>query len=129
MGTKDQPVRMEAAFHLCLDMQRLFSPDGPWPTPWMARVLPALAELFGERTVFTRFIPALDPEAEIGIWRGDYRRWAHLTLERIDPAQISLIDELQGFVPPAHIVDKRRFWPSPLPISRRSSTATASIRW
>ena len=28
------------AAHLCLDMQRLFSFEGPWPTPWMERVLP-----------------------------------------------------------------------------------------
>jgi hypothetical protein len=23
------------AAHLCIDMQRLFSREGPWPTPWM----------------------------------------------------------------------------------------------
>jgi hypothetical protein len=40
-------------------MQRLFSSEGPWATPWMERVLPvvaAVAERFPERTVFTRFI-------------------------------------------------------------------------
>ena len=45
--------------HLCVDMQRLFTADGPWPTPWMERVLPTvsrIAERFPERTVFTRFI-------------------------------------------------------------------------
>ena len=29
--------------HLCLDMQRIFAPEGPWATPWMERVLPLLA--------------------------------------------------------------------------------------
>ena len=44
--------------HLCVDMQRVFSAEGVWPTPWMDRVLPVVAELAGrypERTVFTRF--------------------------------------------------------------------------
>ena len=37
-----------------------FWAEGPWPTPWMDRVLPvvaALANRHPERTVFTRFIP------------------------------------------------------------------------
>lgn len=25
--------------HIGIDMQRLFSDDGPWPMPWMDRVL------------------------------------------------------------------------------------------
>jgi hypothetical protein len=28
-----------SAVHLCVDMQRIFSSDGPWPTPWMERAL------------------------------------------------------------------------------------------
>ena len=28
----------ERSVHLCVDMQRLFSADGPWPTPWMDKV-------------------------------------------------------------------------------------------
>ena len=49
----------ERSVHLCVDMQRLFSADGPWPTPWMDKVLPvvvALASRHPERTIFTRFI-------------------------------------------------------------------------
>jgi nicotinamidase-related amidase len=45
--------------HLCVDMQRIFSSEGPWATPWMERVLPvvlAISQRFPERTVFTRFI-------------------------------------------------------------------------
>jgi nicotinamidase-related amidase len=48
------------SIHLCVDMQNLFAADGPWPTPWMEKVLPTivrLAEHAPERTVFTRFIP------------------------------------------------------------------------
>src|SRR5438477_2121376 len=31
--------------HLCVDMQRIFSEDGPWPTPWMGRVLPVIKQI------------------------------------------------------------------------------------
>ena len=31
--------------HLCVDMQRLFSTEGPWPTPWMDRVLPVVTAI------------------------------------------------------------------------------------
>jgi len=31
----------ERIVHLCVDMQRLFTADGPWPTPWMDRALSA----------------------------------------------------------------------------------------
>ena len=37
-----------ATLHLCIDMQRLFSTEGPWPTPWMERVLPVVARLRNE---------------------------------------------------------------------------------
>jgi hypothetical protein len=49
-----------AALALTDDMQRIFSAEGPWPMPWMERVLPVvvtLASRHPERTVFTRFIP------------------------------------------------------------------------
>lgn len=41
--------------HLCVDMQRIFSEDGP-STPWMARVLPMIGQIVHchpERTVFS----------------------------------------------------------------------------
>jgi nicotinamidase-related amidase len=68
-----------ATLHLCIDMQRLFSTEGPWPTPWMERVLPVVAEIAErapDRTVFTRFIPPYRPEDMPGTWRGYYERWA-----------------------------------------------------
>jgi len=55
----------EKTVHLCIDMQRLFSSEGPWATPWMERVLPVVVEIasrFPERTVFTRFITPRSPE-------------------------------------------------------------------
>jgi nicotinamidase-related amidase len=52
----------ERSVHLCVDMQRIFSAGGAWPTPWMDRVLPvatALASRHPERTIFTRFAPQM----------------------------------------------------------------------
>jgi nicotinamidase-related amidase len=98
------------AVHLCVDMQRLFSTDGPWPTPWMDRVLPrvcALAERYPERTVFTRFITPRRAEDMPGMWQIYYRRWAETTRERLDPALLALMPPLAALVPPASVFDKR----------------------
>ena len=78
----------ERTVHLCIDMQRLFAEETPWHTPWMERVLPVvarIAEAHPEQTIFTRFIPPRHPDEMRGTWRRFYRRWAELTLERIDP--------------------------------------------
>jgi nicotinamidase-related amidase len=58
----------ERSVHLCVDMQRIFSAVGPWPTPWMEKVLPVVGALVSrhpERTVFTRFIPPERPVATL----------------------------------------------------------------
>lgn len=97
--------------HICLDMQKLFAPDGPWATPWMERVLPVavrLSEALRGRTVFTRFIPAASPEEEIGVWRRFYRRWEAVTRERLAPGMLDLVDELAPFAQSAPVVDKSR---------------------
>ena len=98
-----------ATLHLCIDMQRLFSTEGPWPTPWMERVLPVVAEIAErapERTVFTRFIPPYRAEDMPGTWRGYYERWCEATRERLDPNLLELMPPLQRLVPPATILDK-----------------------
>jgi nicotinamidase-related amidase len=54
----------EKTVHLCIDMQRIFAPGGPWATPWMERVLPVVTEIAGRfpaRTVFTRFVTPQQP--------------------------------------------------------------------
>ena len=71
MGTLLSPPGAYAA-HLCIDMQNLFAPGGPWATPWMERVAPfvaALVEHAPERTIFTRFIPPQTKELARGIWK------------------------------------------------------------
>ncbi|WP_048755604.1 cysteine hydrolase family protein [Afipia felis] len=95
--------------HLCIDMQRLFAPGGPWMTPWLERVLPVVTTLVARqprRTVFTRFIPAKSPSDAFGTWRAYYEKWRDVTLEAVDPALIDLVPELQTFVPPATQFDR-----------------------
>ena len=97
--------------HLCLDMQKLFAPGGPWATPWMERVLPIVVQLcerLSERTVFTRFIPPATSDEEVGAWRRYYRRWQDVTRQRLAPGTLDLIPELARFTPPALTVEKRR---------------------
>jgi nicotinamidase-related amidase len=95
--------------HLCVDMQRIFSTDGPWPTPWMERVLPTvarMAERFPERTVFTRFITPETPEQATGSWRRYYERWPNTTRRQLDPRLLELMPVLARLVPPARVFDK-----------------------
>jgi len=104
----------ERTIHLCIDMQRLFAEETPWHTPWMERVLPIvarIAEAHPEQTIFTRFIPPRHPDEMRGAWRRFYRRWAELTLERIDPGLLELVAPLARLVPPAITIDKRVYSP------------------
>jgi nicotinamidase-related amidase len=104
----------ERTIHLCIDMQRLFAEETPWHTPWMERVLPIvvkIAEAHPEQTIFTRFIPPRHPDEMRGAWRRFYRRWAELTLERIDPGLLELVAPLARLLPPAITIDKRVYSP------------------
>jgi nicotinamidase-related amidase len=104
----------ERAAHLCIDMQNLFAEGTPWHTPWMNRVLPVvmrLAERHPEHTIFTRFIPARDPDELPGSWRRFYRKWADLTLDRVDPSLLELVPPLRRLAPPAAVADKRVYSP------------------
>lgn len=103
-----------SAVHLCVDMQRLFSEDTPWRTPWMTRVLPRVAALCAhrpDRLCFTRFIPARTPDEAPGAWRRYWSKWEELTLERIDPGLLELIPELQAHAPPGRVFDKTTYSP------------------
>jgi len=108
MGQLKRPIGRSAR-HLCIDMQRLFSADGPWPTPWMTKVLPiveALVERAPQRTIFTRFIPPKRADDMPGLWQAYYRKWDAVTRENLDPTLIELLPTLNRFVPPATVVDK-----------------------
>jgi nicotinamidase-related amidase len=97
-----------SAVHLCVDMQRIFSSDGPWPTPWMERVLPTvtrIVERFPERSVFTRFITPPTPADAIGRWRSYYEKWRETTRDRLDPRLLELMPPLAALVPPARVFE------------------------
>ena len=100
--------------HICVDMQRLFAEKTPWHTPWMARIVPtvhALVAAHPAETIFTRFIPVRRPQDAAGAWRIFYERWESVTLDRLDDDLVELMPELQPFVPPASVVDKRVYSP------------------
>ena len=99
-----------SAVHLCIDMQELFSVRGPWPTPWMERVLPlvvSLVERSPAHTVFTRFVPPPSPEEAHGKWRDYFSKWSGVTRAAIAAEQLELVPALLRFVPPAAVFDKR----------------------
>ena len=98
--------------HVCVDMQRIFSPEGVWATPWMDRVLPVVVELAGrypERTVFTRFITPNRPNDMPGMWQRYYTRWKEATREHLDPALLELLPPLAKLCPPATMINKTRY--------------------
>jgi nicotinamidase-related amidase len=98
--------------HLCVDMQRIFSSEGPWATPWMERVLPvvlAISQRFPERTVFTRFITPQHAEDMPGTWRLYYEKWRQTTRERLDVRLLQLMPDLAKLAPPATVIDKTRY--------------------
>ena len=102
----------ERSVHLCVDMQRIFSAEGPWPTPWMEKVLPVVAALAGrrpERTVFTRFIPPEQPEQMPGTWQRYYAHGRAATRERLDLRLLELMPPLAALCPPATVIDKTRY--------------------
>src|SRR5690606_22630513 len=104
----------DTCLHLCVDMQRLFAPGGPWEVPWTQKVLPAIEQLCArhpEKTVFTRFVPADRPGEGRGMWANYYRRWASVTLANIDPSLVDLMPSLAQFTPPAKLLDKRVYSP------------------
>ncbi len=106
------PPLTERSVHLCIDMQRIFSAEGPWPTPWMERVLPvaaAIASRYPERTIFTRFIPPDRPEQMPGMWQRYYRRWRATTRECLDLRLLELMPPLAALCPPAKVINKARY--------------------
>jgi len=113
MGDQLLPLPLtDRSVHLCVDMQRIFSAEGPWPTPWMDRVLPvaaALANRHPERTVFTRFIPPERPNQMPGMWQRYYTRWRVATRERLDLRLLELMPPLAALCPPATVIDKTRY--------------------
>jgi nicotinamidase-related amidase len=98
--------------HLCVDMQRIFTEEGPWPAPWMKRVLPVIsriAERHSSPTVFTRFITPQCATDMPGLWQRYYDRWRCATRSELDPALLGLVPPLDRLCPPATVINKSRY--------------------
>lgn len=75
---------MTADLLVCIDLQQVFDVDsaGPWATPGFpdaVRGAAPLVDAFGDRVVFTRFLPPARPS---GSWIDYYTKWDFAT----DPA-------------------------------------------
>jgi nicotinamidase-related amidase len=103
-----------SAVHLCIDMQTLFAERTDWHVPWLERVLPAairLAEAWGARTVFTRFVPPERPEQAVGAWRRYYEHWRHMAGDQLNPRLIELVPPLAALARPDLVIDKAHYSP------------------
>lgn len=87
---------MSEAWLVVVDMQRIFRDgDSAWSTPGFDDVLPrirTLADRFGERVVFTRF---LAPERPAGAWVDYYREWS-FALQASDAPAYDIVDGLDA---------------------------------
>lgn len=95
--------------HVAVDMQRLFAEPTVWHTPSLAGItapVEAIARHAPRHTVFTRFVTPASPEDAPGAWRGYYRHWREVTLERMDADRLDLVASLAALVPPARVCDK-----------------------
>ena len=97
------------AVHLCVDMQNIFARGSIWETPWMERVLPAIAGIcdrYTARTVFTRFITPVQAEDRPGRWQRYFTKWERATRSKLPAGQLDLVPALARFAPPAAVIDK-----------------------
>src|SRR4029453_4619334 len=95
--------------HLCVDMQRIFSAEGPWATPWMERALPGVTELAGacpDQTVFSRFFTPNRADDMPGMWHRYSPRGRETTRGRLDLGLLDLLPPLASLCPPATVIDK-----------------------
>lgn len=85
---------MSEPWLVVVDMQRIFGDaDSPWATPGFDDVVPrvrALADGFGDRVVFTRFVA---PERPAGAWAAYYREWS-FALQPADAPAYDIVGEL-----------------------------------
>jgi nicotinamidase-related amidase len=87
-----------SALHIVVDMQELFRSHPEWGTQSLTGIIPAIQRLLTARpsnAYFSRFIPAQRADDAGGAWKRYYRRWASVTLDQLDPAQIDVVHELR----------------------------------
>ena len=97
----------ERGVHLCVDMQRIFSAEGPWPTPWVERVLSV-----GPSSRANRLYPLHPPhrpDEMPGMWQHYYTRWRAATRKCLDLDLLELMPPLAALCPLATVIDKTRY--------------------
>ena len=97
------------AFHLCIDMQRMFSEATDWHTPTLQAVVPnvvAIARAKPERTFYARFVVPSTPDDAKGAWQGYYRRWSGLTRSTMAAGLLDLVEPLASMARANQIFDK-----------------------
>ena len=97
------------AWHLCIDMQRIFLEPGDWYCPDGLEILPAIRRLAShapERSAFTRFITPATPEEAEGRWQHFYRHWSGVTRTALGDEVLELHAELLPLAAPERILDK-----------------------
>ena len=89
-----------SALHIVVDMQELFRSHPDWGTQALTDIVPAIQRLLSahpDNAYFSRFVPAQNPDQAVGAWQRYYRRWASVTLEKIDPATVDVLPELRSW--------------------------------
>lgn len=95
------------AIHLVVDMQELFRSHPDWGSAALTDIVPPIRRLLQARpqsAYFSRFVPPQKVEHAAGAWRRYYQRWHRVTLERMEPELVNVIEELRPWE--RGIVDK-----------------------
>jgi nicotinamidase-related amidase len=98
--------------HLCIDMQLMFAIETKWASEAIWRALPAIVEISGRytpQTVFTRFICPKSLAETSGQWTRFYADAEGMLSNNLHPSMMDLLPELEKFVPPAKIMDRKVF--------------------
>jgi len=104
-----ETVLASRCLHVAVDMQRLFAEHTVWQAPALAGItarVEAIARHAPADTVLTRFVTPAAPEDANGAWRGYYRHWREVTLERMSPDLLDIVEPLAALAPPARVCDK-----------------------
>ena len=95
------------AIHLVVDMQELFRSHPDWGSASLTGIVPPIQRLLKakpQNAYFSRFIPPQQMDHATGAWRRYYQRWHRVTLDRMDPNLVNVIEELRPWE--RGIVDK-----------------------
>ncbi|MET4695404.1 isochorismatase family cysteine hydrolase [Endozoicomonas lisbonensis] len=100
------------AFHVAIDMQRMFAEPGTFFCPDFPSIIPVVGKITAlqpENTVFTRYVKPDREEMTGALWQECYRQWVSSTLGSLNSEMFDLIDPLLRFIPPANVVEKTTY--------------------